>query len=282
LDLSPEKGIKLLRSLARRYGPNVDVYYNTGVTLVRLGELEKAASCFEDILKLEPDNSDALRSLDLTRRTIRILKGNEKFATSDLEWMGGAANAARNSDIFQIALRIGEKMVEADPGVGALNDLGLTHQCMGEYDKAIECFDRALQIEPDMPEALSQKALCLMIKNRLDEASVLYSKVVQLKPDFPQGWYNLGIISIRKNNYDEAITLLDKAIGLNDEYYMAWFAKCQALRGLNRMEDAAECLKRAIAINPEYVAASLSGKGIDRHTSNIRAKSVAQSLDPSG
>jgi tetratricopeptide (TPR) repeat protein len=260
-------------TLASQYDSKSTQLYNVGITFLRVGEPEQAVSCFEDSLKLEPHNNDALKSLDLARKVIRILNGNEKFTTLNLDWMGSVANTARNNGMFEIALKVGEKMVQIDTtGGGALSDLGVTYRRMGNYEKAIECFDRALQIQPDMPEALSAKALCLMSDGKFDEATALYSKTLETKPDFIQGWYNLGVISMRKADYRKAIEFLDKAIGLNDDYYMAWFAKSQALKALDRTREAEECLKVAIELNPDYVRASLSGEGMGTHTSNIRAR----------
>ena len=270
---SPREGIESVNSVLR-HNQKADDYYDMAMTFLRLGELEQAESCFKDALNLEPGDGDTQKALDLTRKAMRILGGTEELQASDLDWMGTVLHIARDGEMFELALKVGEKMVEVDTGGGALNDLGLVYLSMDQNDKALECFDRALQIEPDMPEALVQKALCLMIDEKYDEASALYTRALQSKPDFPQGWYNLGVISIRKENYEEAIRLLDKAIGLNDEYYMAWFAKFQALERLRRTADAERCLKRAMALNPSYVMKSLAGKGIDRHTSNIHAKWV--------
>lgn len=281
LSISPKDGIKLLENLEAEYAPNVDVYNNKGVAFMRLGEPEKARACFEEILKLDPENNSAAKNLELVNMTIRILSGNEKFLESDLNWMGTSANAARDAEMFGIALQIGKKMVEVDTGGLALHDLGITYQQMGSDEKAIECFDRVLQMEPDSAATLAQKALCLMSQNRFDEASSLYVRALRLKPESPSGWYNLAVISLRKGDYEESIRLLDTAIGYNDEYYMAWFAKSQALIALHRAEEAAECLDKAMVLNPEYVAEALSGRGswegvIRRHTSNIRAKPDGQ------
>jgi len=45
---------------------------------------------------------------------------------------------------------------------------------MGEYNKALDCFERVITKEPNNPTALGQRALCLTQVNRYDEALEAY------------------------------------------------------------------------------------------------------------
>ena len=271
LEYSPKKGFKFLRKLELTYSRNVDVYYNMGVTLLRLNRLEEAARYFEKTLQLEADHKYAQENLDLIVRTRKIL--NKKCTEGDLEEMGTLANYARDAGLFDLAMRIGNIMVDVDKKkAGALNDLGLTFQAQKEFDEATKYYEKALEIKPDMFEALSNKAFCTMLTNGLDEAYKLYKRSIELRPDFLQGWYHLGYINIKRENYAEALNCLDKAIELNDEYYLAWFAKCELLKKMKRTEEAERCLDKAIELNPEYAAQVALGEGEKVHTTNMHAK----------
>ena len=271
LTYSPKKGLKFLHRLELTYAPNVDVYYNMGVVLLRLNKLEEAARYFEKTLQLKADYEDARENLGLIMRTRAIL--NKKNTETDLEEMGTLADYAREGELFELAKIIGALMVDVDKEkIGALNDLGLTFQAQKEFGEAIKSYDKALEIEPDMFEALSNKAFCMMLTDRLDEAYRLYKRTIELSPDFLQGWYHLGYINIKRENYAEALDYLDKAIELNDEYYLAWFAKHDLLTKMNRTEEAKQCLNKAIELNPEYAVQLALGEGEKAHTTNIHAK----------
>src|SRR3989337_3671138 len=124
LEYSPKKGFKFLRKLELTYAPNVDVYYNMGVALLRLNKLEEAAKYFEKTLQLKADYEDARENLELTARARDII--SRKCTEGDLEEMGTLANYARDAGLFALAIKIGNFMVEVDKKkVGALNDLGL-------------------------------------------------------------------------------------------------------------------------------------------------------------
>jgi tetratricopeptide (TPR) repeat protein len=276
LKYSPRKGFKFLRQLELTYSPNVDVYYNMGVALLHLNKLEDALKYFKKTLQLDPNYEPAQESFDFTSTVIKMLnrKYSEKNWEKDLEDLGTLANSAREEGLFNLAIRINRFMVDlAKEKAGALNDLGLSYQDQNRLDEAIACYDKALELEPGLFEALSNKAACMMSVDRVEEACTLYKRLIELKPDFLQGWYNLGYIDIKKENYNEALNCMNKAIELNDEYYLAWLAKYYLLTEMKRIEEAETCFKKAWDLNPEYVAQVAFGEAEKFHQSNMRSKS---------
>ena len=247
---SPMKGLEVLRRLEVNYPPDVDVYYNAGVALLHLGRYDEAERYFEKAFQIEPDNEYVRENLYSLLSLKKIL--SKRCSQDDLEEMGTVANTARDAGMLELAERIGNLMVDIDRGPGAFNDLGLTFQYQQEFEKAIQCYDKALGIDPDMREALSNKAFCLMMTEKLDEAYTLYKRILEMTPDFLQGWYHMGVINVWKEKYEEALPHLDKAIELNDEYYLAWFAKFEALKKLKRTDQANQCLEKAMSLNPEH------------------------------
>ena len=61
--------------------------------------------------------------------------------------------------------------------------LGNTARClieMGQYERALEYLELALQQKPGEPELLSSKGICLDYLGRLDEALVCYNRALRL------------------------------------------------------------------------------------------------------
>jgi tetratricopeptide (TPR) repeat protein len=267
---NPKKGFELLKKLELTYPANADICYNLGVALLRQDRLEEAQEYFEKTLKIDEDIEYAKDNLDFTKRVREILA--KECTGKDLEEMGALLISATDTGFFDLATRIGNLMVDIDKGPGALNDLGLTFQHQQKIDKAIECYDKALRINPNMPNAISNKAFCLMITNRLNEAYSLYKRLIVLKPEFLQGWYHMGIINIEKKEYEEALPYLDKAIELNDHYYLAYVAKYEALRNLKRTDEANLCWDKAVELNPDYAMQLALGKTNEVHMSHMHSK----------
>jgi tetratricopeptide (TPR) repeat protein len=281
LELSAGAGLVFLKKIEATCTPEADVTYNIGVALLRLDRPEEAVMYFEKTLVLEKEHELARADLEMTKKALKVF--SRENTEKDLEEMGGIANTARDAQFFELALRLGNAMLKVDTKkAGSLNDLGLTYQKQEKYDKAIEFYKSALEVERDMFEALSNKAICMLITNRQDESYALYSRCVQLRPDFLQGWYHLGLISLDRMKYGQAADFFDRAIALNDEYYLAWIAKYEVLNRLGKYGEAEECILKAMEINPGYVTEGLlhrRGSGRSVYTTGMRAKEESGQAD---
>jgi predicted O-linked N-acetylglucosamine transferase (SPINDLY family) len=69
---------------------------------------------------------------------------------------------------------------------GALVNRASVLRAMGEVDKALQSYDRALTIQPDMPEALASRASCLWTR-KSDVAGAIadLERLVAIRPDYP-------------------------------------------------------------------------------------------------
>ena len=69
---------------------------------------------------------------------------------------------------------------------------GLSLGKLGRYDEALECFDRALEIDPRKWDVWINKGDCLLWLNRLDEAIQCYDKALEIKPMAISVWGKKG------------------------------------------------------------------------------------------
>ena len=84
--------------------------------------------------------------------------------------------------------------------------------------KAIECFEKAIELKPDYAEAYGNMGIVLGIMKRLDEAVKCFEKAIELKPDYADAYSNIGISLTELGRYDEAIKCFEKAIELKPDY----------------------------------------------------------------
>lgn len=73
------------------------------------------------------------------------------------------------------------------------------------YAKAIRCFNKAIQEEPDETLGYECKASILLSLKMYDEALALYKKVVERDEDNALAHYCIGLILGLQQNYDEAL-----------------------------------------------------------------------------
>ena len=118
----------------------------------------------------------------------------------------------------------------------------------GRYEEAIECYNKALEIDPDYGDAWNNKGIVLDDLGRYEEAIECYNKALEIDPDNAYVWNNKGVSLYHLGRYEEAIECYNKALEIDPNYGDAWFNKGNALSKLGRYEEAIECFNRALSI----------------------------------
>jgi superkiller protein 3 len=99
---------------------------------------------------------------------------------------------------------------------------GYAYNNKGDYDKAIEYYNKAIELNPDY--AVAYYNLGNVYNNKGDYGKAIeyynkaieyYNKAIELNPDSVDAYNNLGIAYNIKSDDDKAIEYYNKAIELN-------------------------------------------------------------------
>ena len=91
-------------------------------------------------------------------------------------------------------------------------------QLMNEdYSNAITSSEFAIAIDPDDPDAVSQKASGLLRLGNYEEAQKYYRKYCELEPDDEYGFLHQGVCLVNMNRNEEALPVLRTALALAPE-----------------------------------------------------------------
>ncbi len=126
----------------------------------------------------------------------------------------------------------------------AATNLGITYAKMGEYDKAIESYKKALsnpQYE-NAAMALYNLGMVHYRLSRLDEAISSFKEALKRHADFPAPYYGLALAYNAKGQYGEAATAMRRAIDL-DPLYQGDTGKARADLRNQQIRAAGEQLK---------------------------------------
>jgi tetratricopeptide (TPR) repeat protein len=85
----------------------------------------------------------------------------------------------------------------------------------GDYQKAIELYDKALGVIPEFPEAEYQKGNAFASLKKPVEAEAAYRRAIAMREDWTLPVVALGTLLERRGEYVESEKLLNKAIGLD-------------------------------------------------------------------
>lgn len=87
--------------------------------------------------------------------------------------------------------------------------------------------------------------------NDLNKALDYFQKAVEINPDFAEAYHNLGIVYYELGNHGNAITELEKAVGLNSNYEKAYYSLALIYYENNDFDNAIINLLKVIELNPE-------------------------------
>jgi len=118
-----------------------------------------------------------------------------------------------SDEMFDKAIEEYEKALELDPNYGyALNSFAYMYSDMGEYEKSIEYFKRYASINPNDANPVDSVAELYFRMGRLDEAVAKYKEVLEIRPDFFQTYWRIGYIYALKENYQQALEWFERDI----------------------------------------------------------------------
>lgn len=105
------------------------------------------------------------------------------------------------------------KALDYDPySVNAWMQLYDTYISTEQYDKALDCTEYALAIEPDDAEALMSRGNVLYELNRKDEAIECYKSCAQMYPEQEYPCMVLGTVYLEQKDFTTAMEFLREAI----------------------------------------------------------------------
>lgn len=154
------------------------------------------------------------------------------------------------------AIEYYEKALELEPHyVDAWVNIGGALGNLGQHDEAIKAYNKAIEIKPNIAEAWFNKGNSLCDLEQYDKAIEAYNKAIDIKPDFAYAWHNKGSALEKDGQYEKALDAYNKAININPNFAEPWINKGVILSKLNRHKEALDVFNKAIEIEPEYAEA---------------------------
>jgi tetratricopeptide (TPR) repeat protein len=127
--------------------------------------------------------------------------------------------------------------------------------------KAIKCYDKAIEINPDFDLPWENKGLYYLEIGESEKALKCFEQAIKINPEEAEYWYEKGK-ALSFENTDEAIKCFDHAIKINPEKPDYWYEKGNALL-LEDPDKVIGCSDEVLKLYPEHVGAlGLKGLGL--------------------
>ena len=233
------------------------------------GELRNARLAFENAIRFDETNTDALVKLGevnfyLRRYEEALTHINDALREDDQLAQAyflkgyifkelGDTTLAKSS--FQTATEVNPNHFEAFMELGSLYS----------YDNnpiAVDYFETALQINPNSAEAYYNKGMFLQSDGKIEEAIDVYQKMVKTDANNFLGYYNMGYIYLTEYlDYETAQAYFDSVLMVKPAYVDALYNKGLCSEEMNKKGEAESIYRQVLDIDPQH---DLAARGLER------------------
>jgi tetratricopeptide (TPR) repeat protein len=164
-----------------------------------------------------------------------------------------------NSRSFGAAKELTEKGLQNDATNAALhNVLGALNNSLGDQETAIQCYKKALALDPQYFEALNNLGTVYSALNQDDLARQCFTQVLDRKPQYHMALLNLGNLEMKAGQETAAEELYLRAIAAKPDYPEANNNLGNIYNSKGEVAAARGCFEKALAVRPNYPDALLN------------------------
>jgi tetratricopeptide (TPR) repeat protein len=197
-----------------------------GVQLQQQGDLVGAERTYQAILARVPHYPDALHLMGLVH-----------FERHELE-----------PAVSYITRAIGSWNQEPS----FYSNLSAVLAKLRRYKEAGEACDSALRLNPDLADAINNKALVLPHLFRWQEAIELSRQYVKRKPNDAKAWFNLGTSLQEWGQHEESLAVYAQCLQLDPTYIGAVVNMANAHKEMSNWSEAQRLLTQAETMDPKF------------------------------
>jgi lipoprotein NlpI len=138
----------------------------------------------------------------------------------------------------------------AEEDIEIFNKQAMSYMGQGEYEKAIDFFDKIIAMDPMYTPAWNDKGVAFMEMKEFDQALECFEKVMTIDPTNSMPIYNMGYVFLILERYEDALQAFElffsRYPGKDDFYRYALYLKAKAHYGIKEYEPAKDLLEKAI------------------------------------
>jgi tetratricopeptide (TPR) repeat protein len=203
--------------------------------------IAKAIDCFTQAVSLDPEYAQAWAGL------------------ADCYTTSGYSGYRRAIEVMPRALEAARRALQSDPDVAEAHNALACATLLYDlnFDLAEREFNRALELNPNYPQALAWYGLFFLqwVAGREVEARDVLLRLLQVDP--LSGYANVifAFSSLSSSRFSEAVEHRRRGVELDPNSYLAHWSLASALEGDAQYKEAAATAERALAISGRHPSA---------------------------
>jgi|SRR5659263_64076 len=175
----------------------------------------------------------------------------DKAYTDVFIWIN-KGNTFVETMMYSEAIQCYDKALEINPVMADVwNNKGLAMARIAKYEGAVTCYDKAIDLKPDDEEVIYNKGIALAHLGRTKESIECYERILEKNPLDASAWCTKGDILFESGDFEGALHAYDRSIEANSRDETVWNNRGLTLVKLNRLTEAIESYDKALEINPK-------------------------------
>jgi tetratricopeptide (TPR) repeat protein len=247
-----------------------------GFVFYERGYYAQAEEFFGQALKENPSSAEALYGLGSAylqqQKTDEARDCFERAVTLPASYPGTLPNSWNNLGIlagrkgnYDLAIENFQRALLIDPKHSiALQNLGSAYRQKKDWPQAQSALERALTLDPDDPEANYNLGMVYAQQNDTERAYAYLQKAIVRRPSYPEALNNLGILYLRTDRTREAIQSFEQSIRVAPGYDQAYLNLARVYSIEGDREKAKSVLHELLEQSPDHPQAKEALKELEK------------------
>ena len=142
---------------------------------------------------------------------------------------------------------------------------------------AIKCFIKAVQIEPDNPDAIYQLGIAHEQCEEEDMALMIYQKLIENSPNYINAYVRKSSLLMKMELYRPALALYKEILKINPNYTQVYSDIGLCLDKLGKHSDAKRYYRKFLACRPDSENANFIMRRVEKLRS-LKTKTTKLSI----
>ncbi len=228
-------------------------------------------------------------------RAVRTVSGALIVAVIAICSLGGRANAANmgpkeywqkgsefaGNKLYIDAVEYYSRAIRANKGEIAITDVarifnsrGLAYEGLNEWDKALDDFSNALELDDRNPEFYLNRAAVFQARKRYEQARDDFSSAIKLDPRSAAAYAGRATVNQETGSPDLAIADYRKLLELQPRNISALYGIGLAYKSKHEDAKAIDTFNELLKIDPRYAAASYQNAALFSRAGKIDSACV--------
>ena len=223
-------------------------------------DYEQAIEYFNISLRLKPNQDDVLHYKALSfaylgrlKKAIKIIDKAIKINPNEVSYWNDKGVFLSKLNYLSKAHKAFDNAIKIEPNHYSWSNKASLYCQVNQFDKALYCFDRALDLDKNDLDSIIGKAIIYSELKDYEKSDEYFNRAEKIDSNDVNYLIQNGKHLLNQEKFQKSIEYFDECLKIDDEIALAWMYKAMALSQLGMDKKSEKCFKKAIELDPDSI-----------------------------